>query len=296
MHKLVVLIGLLLVGRLQAQPAPETRIFLIPMTYMNGQVELGEPVNTTPDRGYNNQPWFLPSNEGFLFSAAAPGGKTDIFLHHFAQSTNYKILGTSGTAEYSPRTIPGITRFAVVEVAADDTTQQLVGYDFPGENRAVLWQGQSKVGYFHFVSPDLLAAFVLGDSFTLHLYQPSTAIDTVVAAHIGRCLSTHPTTGELSFVDKGESDSIWTIKGLHTNTLAQRAIATTLPFVEDYVWLQDGSLLMGSGGKLYHLRPGQDKEWKPVADLSKSVGEFYRLAVSPDQKRLAVVSFTGARP
>ena len=279
-----------------AQAAPETSIYLVPMEYKNGSITLGKPALTTPEKGYNNQPWFLPSNEGFLYSTNQGSGKTDIYLHHFGSGDNFKIIGTGSAAEYSPRTLPGKNQFAVVQVAPDDTTQQLMVYDFPGENGKLIWESQTKVGYFHFISTDMLAAFVLGDSFTLHLYNLTDDADTIVAGNIGRCFGTHPKTGELSYVYKGDNDSIWSIKGLKPSTLAQRNITYTLPYVEDYLWLDDGSLLMGKEGKLYHLIPGKDETWRMVGDLSSSVGDFYRLAISPNQQKLALVAFSGERP
>jgi hypothetical protein len=37
-------------------------------------------------------------------------------------------------------------------------------------------------------------------------------------------------------------------------------------------------------------------EWAEIADFSKSIGDFYRIAVNSASDRLALVGFTGTRP
>ncbi len=38
------------------------------------------------------------------------------------------------------------------------------------------------------------------------------------------------------------------------------------------------------------------KEWKELADFSKTVGNFYRIAIHPKTGRVAMVSYTGKKP
>ena len=71
-------------------------------------------------------------------------------------------------------------------------------------------------------------------------------------------------------------------------------ITKTLEGSEDYCWTPAGHLLMAKGSELYRIRPGQDQEWQLMADLG--VGEFYRLAMSPNGNKLAVVVFQGDKP
>ena len=40
---------------------------------------------------------------------------------------------------------------------------------------------------------------------------------------------------------------------------------------EDYAWLPDGQLIMGRGSKLYLRTPGDDREWRELADFSTHV-------------------------
>ncbi len=69
-----------------------------------------------------------------------------------------------------------------------------------------------------------------------------------------------------------------------------------MPGVEDYVFNKEGLLLASKDGKLYSCDPNGEKKWNEIADFSKTIGTFYRIAASPDGRRLAVVSYKGKRP
>ncbi len=61
--------------------------------------------------------------------------------------------------------------------------------------------------------------------------------------------------------------------------------------VEDYVWTRDGKLLIGFEGKLLmYDKAKPENGWTELVDFSKSVGKFYRIAISPQGNRLALVA------
>jgi hypothetical protein len=141
-----------------------------------------------------------------------------------------------------------------------------------------------------------LAAFVLGDSFTLHLYNRATHTSEKVASHIGRCLLPIPEMpGQVSYVSKRDTAN-WTIRRYNPEDSTDYFIATCFPGNEDFAWLKDGSLLMSGDGKLWHFRPKKDSEWREVADFTKSIGNFYRLVVNEEMTQIAVVGYRGKKP
>ena len=77
-------------------------------------------------------------------------------------------------------------------------------------------------------------------------------------------------------------------------------LTETLPGEEDYCFMQDGSILMGHEGILYIKRnPFRHPEsaWEPIADLKiMGITQFYRIAVSPDNTKIAVVVYQGKKP
>ena len=90
----------------------------------------------------------------------------------------------------------------------------------------------------------------------------------------------------------------WNIMRYNFDTQEKTRVAKTIDGEEDFCWTPYETILMGSKGKLYMLEPKlEDKaEWKEVADYSKTVGDFYRLACSPMGNKLVLVSYRGAKP
>lgn len=276
-----------------AQDLPETDILWLDISYQNGQLTVGDTHHVAVRPGYDNQPYFLASNEGILFSANKGNGLTDIYLYYFSNSAIYNLTNTPATAEYSPKQLPNAATFSTITVEEDGQTQRIWQYDFPGVNRQLTFTDNKQLGYYHWLNDSNLAAFVLEDSFTLHHIQPRSGLDTLVAGPIGRCLSKHPKHNTLTYVWKPTADSTWWIKSWDMATGKQHKITPTLPGVEDYTWLPDGTLLAADKGILYHWQ-GQD--WSPVADLSDMIPNFYRLVVGPRTQKLAIVVYKGEKP
>jgi hypothetical protein len=61
--------------------------------------------------------------------------------------------------------------------------------------------------------------------------------------------------------------------------------------IQDHIWLDESTLLIGSLDKLFLLDLFGNGEWKLVADLSKyNIKDITRLAVNPDGSKLAMVA------
>ena len=79
-------------------------------------------------------------------------------------------------------------------------------------------------------------------------------------------------------------------------TKEKKKVVSTIPGSEDYAILKDGSLIMGSKGKLYRYDSATGGDWKQIADFSAELGDFYRIAVNTQGDRIAMVGFTGKKP
>ena len=61
--------------------------------------------------------------------------------------------------------------------------------------------------------------------------------------------------------------------------------------IQDYAWLNDSQIIIGSGNKIFLYDTFSNEEWKQVADLSDyKIKDITRLAVSPDGTKLALVA------
>jgi hypothetical protein len=114
--------------------------------------------------------------------------------------------------------------------------------------------------------------------------------------------------GKVVYVDKSDSNK-WVIRtispeNLKTFTKKQNVVnpllTETLPHEEDYCFTQDGSILMGHDGILYIKKNpfrNQNASWEELADLKKfGIQRFYRMAISIDNTRLAIVVYQGEKP
>lgn len=279
-----------------AQPAvpaapPPTEIFLAELEVAGDTIRVGRPLNVSQNPGYDNQPFFTPDGTAILFTSNRDGRQTDIYRHDLATRRTTQLTST-GESEYSPTVTPSGDAVSVIRVEADET-QRL--WTFPlagGEPLALVLREVKPVGYHAWADEHTLALFILGDPPTLQVADTRTGRAKVIAERPGRTLARTP-KGTISFVRKGPGKEPWEIVELDARTREMTAVARTIPEREDYTWLPDGRLLMGSGAKLFIRRTGEPQEWKEVADLADAgLSDITRLAVSPDGRRLALVAET----
>ena len=182
--------------------------------------------------------------------------------------------------------------FSVIRVEADKT-QRLWKFPLGGGAPALVLEAVKPVGYHLWIDERKLLVFILGKPNTLQMADVRTQKAEIVASDVGRCFRRMPGRDLVSFVHK-VSDTEWWIKSLNVKTHEIKPLLKTLPGSEDYVWLTDGSLLMGKGSKLYRRRMGGASSWEEAADLSGwGLKSITRMAVSPKGDRLAVVAEPG---
>lgn len=278
---------------LQAQ-LPDTDIFLVNYRQDGERFSFGQPVNITHRKGYDNQPAFIPGGAGLLYVSIPDSGSSDVRSH--MNSGKDEAYTNTPESEYSPSYTPDARFISVVRVDLD-SGQRLYRLPLALKDSSIPRPepGTDSIGYYCWINDSLLAMFILGKSNTLQLLDLHTRSRTLIASDIGRCMRMSPLSQEMYFVVKG-NDLQWKIFSLEVKTLQTRELFPTLPESEDFAVLPDGSLIMGSKGKLFRRKPAAGSEWSVIADFSESIGDFYRLAVDPKGNRLALVGFTGERP
>jgi hypothetical protein len=287
---LITLTGLLLSLSVAAQ-WPETDIFVADLTVTRDSLRVGIPENITARPGYDNQPCFAP-NGGSVYFVSDVHGQTDVMRYLFVNKKTATITRTR-ESEFSPTLSPDGRTITVVRIDTDSVQR---AYTFPYSSSrfpTVLFNSDS-IGYFCWISDSLLAMFIVSNPPALQLLRTTNAARKTVATGIGRCLKLSADGKTLYFVRKFSSTD-WKIQSLHVANGQIRTVAPTLKGEEDFAVLKNGTLLMGSAGKLYARTPKR-KKWKMEADFSKTVGPFYRIAVSPGEDRIAVVAYSGQKP
>ena len=287
----VFVLSLVAAAPLMAQVST-TEIYLIDIIKKDKKITYGTPINITKHEGYDNQPEFSPDGSKILYVSMPDTTQSDIYEYSIADSTTKRMTETI-ESEYSPKYAPNEKTIGIVQVDADKGQRF---YNFTGNPEELydLTQGMDSVGYYTWLNDTTVAFACLNNGMELYIYELNNSQYVVLEKNIGRCLLREPLLGDLIFTRKS-GDNVTLVK-YEMATGESTTYCEGLPGVEDYVFNRDGKLLASKDGKLFGCSPDGDKKWVELADFSKTIGNFYRIAVSPDGKRIAVVSYEGKRP
>ncbi len=280
-----------------AQPAPSSDVFLVPLSRTADGWKVGVPANVSRSPGYDNQPAFAADARALFFTRIGTDGQADIWRSDFGTGTAAPVRATR-ESEYSAFPTPDGAALAVVRVETD-STQRLWRLPLDGGEPTLLVPDVKPVGYFAFADDSTLAMFVLGSPSTLQVATVGRPGTRTVARNIGRSLHRIPGTSHVSFVQKGGDR--WHIMRLDPRTGAIDTLAVTRPGREDYAWLDSTTLVMGDGAALYTRTLG-DSAWMPLGDFGFArLRDITRLAVSRAANArtptwLAVTAVQDARP
>src|SRR5258706_10317133 len=144
----------------RAQSAPESDLYLAPLSMENGRPVIGTPLNVTNRPGYDNQPSFTPDSRAILFTSTHEDGQSDIYRYDVASKQITRVTKTP-ESEYSATVMPGGARFSVIRVEKD-STQRLWSFALDGVDPKVVIETLKPVGYHAWIDASNLALFVLG--------------------------------------------------------------------------------------------------------------------------------------
>ena len=266
-----------------------SEIFLFDLKITDGQVILSNGINITNHKGYDNQPFFHPSQPLIYYTSFNDSARSDIKYYNFEKKTTSNLTITHDR-EYSPTVTPD-GKFISCIIQRDNGNQDLGEYPINGGEPEVLINNL-KVGYHAWIDKDRLLLFVLVDSTTnnLHYYNLALKKDTVIAINPGRSLHKIPGQNALSFIQKN-SGKDWTIRKFDITNGMISAITPTIPGQENLCWLQNNIILMSEGSRIFSFRVGIDKEWQLViveGDSTMFKG-VTRLATNSSNTKLAIV-------
>ena len=257
-----------------------------------GEIELSQPRYLTAfnAKGYNNQPFFMNSNELYMAVQPAGQGQSDLYAFNLDRRVKTRITRTE-EGEYSPRLMPDGRHFSAVrqEVIGKDTFLRL--WQFPLDR---LTDGQPVfnnligMGYYCWLDSRQLALFKVGSPNVLVITQLGSEQEQKIAENIGRCMQRMP-DGSLAFVQQEMTGNVIMTYHPRQADASPRFLVECLEGSEDFAVLPDGSLLSGQGGKLFRFTPSKDTGWQEVADLRPyQIRNLSRLAVTAD--KIALVS------
>lgn len=289
------LISFILFFKAEAQSLPTTNIFCFDMDKFGEQYEFKNPKFLTGfnPTGYNNQPQWVNNNELYL-SVMTPRDtfQTDIYSLSFLNNVLTRVTATS-ESEYSPTLTPDRKHFSCVRVDVGRLPAQrlwIYPTDRTDAGRDLLPLHQS-IGYHTWLTDKKVALFILdGSSNYLKIVNVDDQSSIQLMSGIGRSFGKLP-DGKLAFIQKATAQT-WYIKSLDPISYSTDIVIQTLPGSEDFVILPDGTILMGTGSKLYSYKLRDPlKEWREVMDFAKyGIYNIKRMSINRDQNRIALVT------
>jgi len=266
---------------------PNTEVYLLDLDTSGGQFSISNFRNISNDPGYDNQPSFQSDN--LVLFAANNGGQTDIAQYNIRFNKRFWYHEGSAASQYSPQRIPNSQH--ILSVHLDTTGRQrlfhhhLTSFEYKEAHPDI------RVAYFTMYNENTLVGTVLGDEgLDMVVANLKTrAVDTMFYG-AGRSFHRVPNDKAVSYTLVNEEGN-HEIFQLDMDTFESFFVAQLPIGVQDHVWLDETTLLLGSSTKLFIYDFFGSGEWQEAADLSEyNIKEITRLAVSPDGSKLALVA------
>jgi hypothetical protein len=290
---------LLIATTLSAQKLPTSNVYLFDIKIDTDSVyQFTNPTYLTAfnSKGYNNQPFFMTDEELYItVQLANDTMQTDIYSLNFKTGIKTQVTDTQ-ESEYSPTfrnsnaDEEDAAAFTCIRVENDGkNTQRLWRFPLDRSNNGdVVFKDITGVGYHAWATPSEAVLFIVGSPHRLMLANTYSGKTQNIGDNIGRCLQ-RKGSGIVYYVRKLSADS-WFIRALTPLTNKTITITETLPEIEDFALMPDGSILMAKGSKLFRHKGVQDAKWVEIADFSNyGLNSINRLAIR-NGKYLALVN------
>jgi hypothetical protein len=270
---------------------PNTEIYLADVVPAVNDFKISNLINVSNDPGYDNQPSFQSNN--ILLFAGNNEGQTDIAQYHIKFKNRFWYHKGSASSQYSPQRIPNSQH--VLSVHLDSTGRQRLYHHHITTGVFEEAHPELQVAYFTLYDENTLVGSVLADNgLDMVVVDLKTkAVDTLFHG-AGRSFHKIPNTKAVSYTLRNEEGN-FDIYQLDMETF-DSFFVTQLPIgVQDHIWINETTLLLGSGDKLFLYDLFGNGDWQLVADLSSyQITDITRLALSPDGKKLALVALPKA--
>jgi len=288
--KLTIIILALGIKVNKAQHFIESAIWIAEIIMNDANIYFGAAKNATNIVGYNSQPVFI-NDSTMLYTHIGQDLQADIYQYHISKKTNTKFTNTK-ESEYSAKLLPNKNGISVVEVE-QDSTQRIWAFDKNGKNGKVYASNVDSVGYYTWINDSTFAAFILTEPPSLQICNTKNNKTKIIETNVGRCLQVN-NQGNLYFT-KLENDSVrWLCR-----TESNGNITKLIEFykgVEDFVISNNNVVICAKNGIIYYSDNQFNLGWRFCSDFSSyGVNQINRLALSPDNKKIAMVNITNTK-
>ncbi len=278
---------LIISGQILFAQVPDSEIYLFSIDEKDGKFIFSNGENISKNAGYDNQPSFSLDNRSILFTSGRKNNNFDIYEYTLADKKILPIIA-SENGEYTAKEFDKNT-INFVREGKDDQSMTVWKFDRRTKKESPALTIKEPVAYYAFNAQGDALVWIRY-AFMMHFLNTEKSVDKYVANYAQPSVP-HliPNTRNFSFMQRHPDDSLW-IKEFNPENEAVRPIIQSKDGKKDYAWMPDGSLLIGSGSKLFRFDKKTDKDWQELVDLNSfGIKDITRLAVSPDGKHLALV-------
>jgi hypothetical protein len=272
---------------------PNTEVYLMDLSYSIDSLSVSNFRNISKDPGYDNQPSFQSNN--LVIFAGNNGGQTDIAQYNIRFDRKFWYHRGSASSQYSPQRIPNSEH--VLSVHLDSTGRQRLYHHHLTTQEYKEAHPDIQVAYFAMYNEHTLLGSVLGDDgMDIIVANLQTQLVDTLSYNSGRSFHKIPQSKSMSytFVNEEQNHDVYQ---LDMDSFESFFVAQLPIGVQDHAWLNETTLLAGSGNKLYLYDLFGDGYWQKVADLSgNGIDDITRLSISPDGSKLALVALPVVTP
>ncbi|MCR9227362.1 MAG: nuclear transport factor 2 family protein [Flavobacteriaceae bacterium] len=276
-----------LLASAQGWSQTDTEVYLFDLSINSGKTMLTNPKNISNNPGYDNQPSFW--DNGSVLFASTRKDQTDILQFNVNEgSTSSWLTYTTAGSEYSPLRIPGKNAISAIRLDVDGL-QRLYKYDVKSRESTPITD--LKIGYHVWFNEHILVATVLVENrMDLKVINLEDNTQKTVFQNVGRSLHNIPGSNLVSFI--GKKNNAWEILSLDPTTGESKKISNTYDKEEDICWLNERTIITGSGKKLLILNiDSENPDWESIIEFpQEEINNISRIAISPNGKRLAFVA------
>ena len=298
MKKIITLLGFMCLNSFLFGQSKSSEIWLIDLNETEVKVTAKNETRITNNDFYDNQPCFSKDGSMIWYASMPDTAQSDIYSYNLKLKETKQVTNTP-ESEYQPYPIPFYSdKLSIVRVDVDGA-QRFYQIEMDGTEPATLLPNEDSVAYYCWMNDTTLGMYMLtGVGGAVHQYDliPQQSILIRPNGGFGRCLAKIPYSDNLSYVLFNSDHKVYLMK--YDFVDQKRSIIIEMPEgVEDYAWAPSGKLFSSSKGKLlYYDLKSESGKWTELTDFSKTIGNFYRMCISPKGDKIAVVSYKGARP
>jgi Tol biopolymer transport system component len=298
MKKIIAFIGLVFISSISFGQIQSSEIWFIDLIQTEEKVTAKNETRVTDNDHYDNQPCFSKDGSMIWYASMPDTAQSDLYSYNLKLKETKQVTNTP-ESEYQPFPIPFYKdKLSIIRVDADGA-QRFYQIDMDGSEPATLIENEDSVAYYCWMNDTTVGMYMLnGVGGALHQYDliPQQSILIMPNGGFGRCLAKIPESDNLSFVMFNSEKKADLMKFDFVEQT--KSLIIEMPEgVEDYAWANDGKIYIGNKGKLFYYDVKSETGiWKEIADFSKTIGNFYRMSISPKGDKIAVVSYKGPRP